>query len=146
MTYGTLKRASTSADERRGVYSDGSAIGLRSLGIGSLAILAACSHPVVARDGTLVFQQGGGHGAAVMTANGLEYKDNSDVLAARRPRRLDEPWRALIGFILALPTAASPQTSTPHVLATPKGLAIVLSPERHAWSRPGAARCSSAST
>src|SRR6185437_8842209 len=99
---------------------------VRSLVLCGLVALAACAHPVVARDGTLVFQQGGGHGAAVMTANGLEYHDNADV-----PQRLvvkdpNEPWRAPIGFILPADGRFT-ETSKPHVLATP-GLAIVLRP------------------
>src|SRR6185437_11758674 len=88
---------------------------VRSLVLCGLVALAACAHPVVARDGKLVFQQGGGHGAAVMTANGLEYHDNAD-----------EPWRAPIGFILPADGRFT-ETSKPHVLATP-GLAIVLRP------------------
>src|SRR5260221_9218786 len=42
--------------------------------------LASCDAPLVARDGTLVFpERGGGHGAAILTANGVEYRDRRDV-------------------------------------------------------------------
>lgn len=99
---------------------------LRVLGLASLALMAACAHPVVARDGTLVFEQKGAHGAAVMTANGIEYKDNSDVPQRLVVRDVDEPWRAPLGFILPADGRFT-QTSKPHVMST-QGLAIVLRP------------------
>lgn len=99
---------------------------LRALGLTACAFLAGCAHPVVARDGTLVFEQKGAHGAAVMTANGIEYKDNADVPQRVVVRDVDEPWRAPLGFILPADGRFT-KTSKPLVLAT-KGLAIVLRP------------------
>ena len=90
--------------------------------------LLACDRPYVARDGTVSFQEkgGNGHGASVLTANGLEYRDNADLPTPALRRSADEPWRAPIGFILPKDGKFT-QTSRPTVLAT-TGLAIVLRP------------------
>src|SRR6185437_10562814 len=68
----------------------------------------------------------GTHGAAVMTANGLEFHDREDVPDRVVSRDPNEPWRAPIGFILPADGRFT-ETSKPHVLAT-TGLAIVLRP------------------
>ena len=90
--------------------------------------LLACDRPYVGRDGTVSFQEkgGSGHGATVLTANGLEYRDNADLPTPALRRTADEPWRAPIGFILPKDGKFT-QTSRPTVLAT-TGLAIVLRP------------------
>lgn len=90
-------------------------------------LTAGCDRPYVARDGTVSFQQkGGGHGASVLTANGVEYRDNSEPPVAVVRRSVDEPWRAPLGFILPKDGRFT-QASRPTVLAT-TGLAIVLRP------------------
>lgn len=91
-----------------------------------LVLLAGCAQPVLARDGTMVFQEKGAHGASVLTANGIEYRDNSSPPVALVRRSADEPWRAPIGFILPKDGRFT-QASRPTVLAT-SGLAIVLRP------------------
>jgi hypothetical protein len=101
-----------------------------------LAILSAalgasalgCERPFVARDGTLSFQEKSknGHGAAVLTANGVEYRDNADVPTPIRHRSADEPWRAPLGFILPKGGTFT-QMSRATTLAT-SGLAIALRP------------------
>ena len=100
------------------------------LGVAGLAglCLVGCDRPFVARDGTVSFQEKGanGHGASVLTANGLEYRDNADLPTPALRRSADEPWRAPIGFILPKDGKFT-QTSRPTVLAT-TGLAIVLRP------------------
>ena len=99
----------------------------RSLPLLALLALVACEHPYVAKDGTVSFQEkGSGHGASVITANGVEYRDNADVPTPALRRSADEPWRAPIGFILPKDGKFT-QTSRPTVLAT-SGLAIVLRP------------------
>ncbi|GAC1562362.1 MAG: hypothetical protein NVS3B10_19730 [Polyangiales bacterium] len=91
------------------------------------ALVAGCDRPYVARDGTVSFQEkGNGHGASVLTANGVEYRDNSDPPTAILRRSADEPWRAPIGFILPKDGRFT-KTSSPTVLTT-SGLAIVLRP------------------
>jgi hypothetical protein len=96
---------------------------------GALAclLIAGCDRPYVARDGTVSFQEKGtGHGASVLTANGVEYRDSTEPPTAILRRSADEPWRAPIGFILPRDGRFT-QSSRPTVLAT-KGLAIVLRP------------------
>jgi len=89
--------------------------------------VAGCERPFMARDGTVSFQEkGSGHGATVLTANGVEYRDNADVPTAVVRRSPDEPWRAPIGFILPKDGRFT-QASRPTVLAT-SGLAVVLRP------------------
>jgi hypothetical protein len=67
-----------------------------------------------------------GHGASVLTANGVEYRDNQDMPTPVLRRSADEPWRAPIGFILPKDGRFT-KASQPTVLAT-TGLAIVLRP------------------
>ncbi|MBS2016413.1 MAG: hypothetical protein JST00_26245 [Deltaproteobacteria bacterium] len=90
-------------------------------------LTAGCERPFFARDGTVSFQQrGSGQGASVLTANGVEYRDNTDLPTAVNRRGVDEPWRAPIGFILPKDGRFT-VASRPTVLAT-TGLAIVLRP------------------
>jgi hypothetical protein len=98
-----------------------------ALGLAALALaVAGCEAPYVARDGTVTFPEHGARGAAVLTANGVEYRDNQDIPQPAPRRSADEPWRAPIGFILPKDGRFT-KTSKPTVLAT-TGLAIVLRP------------------
>jgi hypothetical protein len=100
---------------------------LAVVGALSCALVAGCERPYVARDGTVSFQEkGSGRGASVLTANGVEYRDNADVPTPVLRRSADEPWRAPIGFILPR-SGRFTETSKPTVLAT-SGLAIALRP------------------
>ena len=90
------------------------------------ATALGCERPQLAKDGTFYFPEKGAHGASVLTANGVEYRDRDDVPQRIVTRDPNEPWRAPIGFILPRDGRFT-QTSKPHVLATP-GLAIVLRP------------------
>jgi hypothetical protein len=78
------------------------------------------------RDGTLLFPEKGTRGAAVVTANGLEFHDRDDVPVRIISRDPNEPWRAPIGFILPQ-SGRFTETSRPTVVAT-TGLAVVLRP------------------
>jgi hypothetical protein len=93
----------------------------------SFGALVSCAGPVVARDGTVVMQQkGAGNGASVMTTNGLEYHDRTDVPQRVVVKDANAPWRAPVGFIL--PTNGRfTQTSQPTLLTAP-GLGIVMRP------------------
>ncbi len=100
----------------------------RLTGVAACVVVAGCDRPYVARDGTVSFQEKGanGHGASVLTANGVEYRDNSEPPTAILRRSADEPWRAPIGFILPKDGRFT-KTSAPTILST-TGLAIVLRP------------------
>jgi hypothetical protein len=103
----------------------------RGLFSGTLLFLlsAACGQPVVARDGTVVVQQKGenaGGGASVITANGVVYRDRTDVPQRVVVKDPNTPWRAPVGFIL--PTNGRfTETSKPTLIETP-GLGIVMRP------------------
>ena len=103
-------------------------LSLAFVGILACSGAVGCERPFMARDGTVSFQEksGSGHGASVLTANGIEYRDNADLPTPPLRRSADEPWRAPIGFILPKDGRFT-QTSRPTVLAT-TGLAIVLRP------------------
>ncbi|HWL87464.1 MAG TPA: hypothetical protein VNO21_16785, partial [Polyangiaceae bacterium] len=88
--------------------------------------LPACGRPVLAKDGTLVVGQEGSHGAAVVTANGLEIHDTKDVPRRIISRSADDPWRAPIGFIVPR-NGRFTLTSSPTLLAT-RGLGIAMRP------------------
>lgn len=91
---------------------------------GGLAL--GCAKPVLTRDGTLVFQEPGARGAAVLTANGIEFHDGEDVPERVVVRDAYEPWRAPIGFILPA-SGRFTETSQPTVLAS-SGLEVSLRP------------------
>lgn len=106
-------------------------LGSRRFALGCAALVCSlvvgCDRPFVARDGTVSFnEKGAGHGASVLTANGIEYRDNRDMPTPVLRRSADEPWRAPIGFILPKDGRFT-KSSRPTVLAT-SGLAIVLRP------------------
>ena len=93
----------------------------------ALALAAtACEAPVIARDGTLTFPEKGAHGAAVMTANGIVFRDRMDMPQRIVRKSVDEPWRAPVGFILPKDGRFT-ETSTPTVVAMP-GLGFALRP------------------
>jgi hypothetical protein len=76
------------------------------------------------KDGSIAFPEKGLHGAGIVTANGVEFRDRNDV-----PQRIvhgttDDPWRAPVGFILPK-SGRFTQTSKPTVMAT-RGLAFSL--------------------
>lgn len=89
-------------------------------------LTSGCERPYLARDGTFYFPEPGARGAAVITANGVEYRDREDIPKPVVSRDPNEPWRAPIGFILPQDGRFT-ETSKPHVLAT-TGLAVVLRP------------------
>lgn len=89
--------------------------------------LAACDRPFLAKDGSIVLPEpGGGRGASVLTANGVEFLDRTSVPTPIIRADANEPWRAPIGFILPKNHRLT-ASSTPTVLAT-TGLAVVLRP------------------
>jgi hypothetical protein len=88
--------------------------------------LCGCSHPILARDGTLVFQEKGAHGASVVTANGIEFHDVVDVPVRVVVRDPYEPWRAPLGFLIPKDGRFT-KTSVPTLVAT-TGLAVSLRP------------------
>src|SRR5579884_149484 len=92
--------------------------------LGMCAGVCACDHPFLARDGTLVFPQAGAHGAAVVTANGLEFHDTADVPQPIIVHDPYEPWRAPIGFLVPK-SGRFTKTSHPTFVAT-SGLAVSL--------------------
>ncbi len=92
----------------------------------ALALASGCERPMLARDGTLVFQERGAHGAAIVTANGLEYHDRRDVPQRVVVRDANAPWHAPIGFIVPA-DGRFVTTSHATVVGTP-GLAIALRP------------------
>jgi hypothetical protein len=103
---------------------------LRPLAFGALLALplalCGCAGPVVARDGSVVLQEKGAHGAAVMTANGIEYRDRKDSPQRIVVRSANDPWRAPVGFILPS-SGRFVVTSRPTVMGTP-GLTFALRP------------------
>lgn len=62
-------------------------------------LLLGCGRPVLSRDGKLVFQPGP-RGASVITANGVEFLDESVVPRPVVRRSADEPWRPATGFLM----------------------------------------------
>lgn len=91
----------------------------------ALAALTGCAPPVLTRDGKLVFAEGGAaRGASVLTANGVEYLDVSEVPAPVIRRSADEPWRPATGFLLPR-SGIWRETSRPVAVSGP-GLAVVL--------------------
>ena len=93
---------------------------------GVLLLACACARPYLARDGTLVFQEKGARGASVLTANGLEFHDVTDVPKRVIVRDPYEPWRAPLGFLVPA-NGRFTKTSSPTMVAT-SGLAVVLRP------------------
>jgi hypothetical protein len=98
----------------------------RALLVAPLALACACGKPYLASDGQLVFQPPGAHGASVITSNGVEFHDVTDVPAPVQVHDPYEPWRAPVGFI-APADGRFTRTSQPTTLSTP-GLTVSLRP------------------
>jgi hypothetical protein len=95
----------------------------------AFAVLAAiagmgCAPPVLSRDGQLVFSEAGARGATVLTANGVEFIDRTDIPRPVIRRSANEPWRPATGFLLP-PDGVWRETSKPVAVSGP-GLAVVL--------------------
>lgn len=88
--------------------------------------LAGCAGPVVARDGTVVMQEKGANGASIITANGVEYHDRTDLPQRVVVKDANAPWRAPVGFIL--PTNGRFTATSLPTLITAPGLGIVMRP------------------
>ncbi len=86
--------------------------------------VAGCSAPVLTRDGQLVFQPKGARGASVITANGVEFLDRTEVPQPVVRRSPDEPWRPATGFLMPS-DGVWRKSSTPVPVQGP-GLAVVL--------------------
>jgi hypothetical protein len=98
----------------------------RSVVLGLALVASACAGPVVTHDGTVVVQQQGASGAAVMTSHGVEYRDKTDVPQRVVVKDPNTPWRAPVGFILPA-NGRWTETSTPTLLNAP-GLGIAMRP------------------
>ncbi len=96
------------------------------LGVLALIGLTACARPILTKDGKVVFAEPGARGAAVMTANGLEFHDVEDLPTPVVQRDPADPWRSPIGFILPK-SGVFTNTSTPLTLATKGALVVVRS-------------------
>src|SRR4051812_22451520 len=93
------------------------------------ALIAAhasgCAAPALSQDGQLVFAEPGGRrGASVITANGVQFMDSTDVPRSIERRSASEPWRAPTGFLLPR-DGIWRETSKP-VPIQGHGLAVVL--------------------
>jgi len=95
---------------------------LFALALGAMA----CEAPFLGKDGQLTFPEKGAHGAAVLTANGIQFRDRADVPQRQVRKTTDEPWRAPVGFILPKDGRFT-ETSKPTVVAMP-GLGFALRP------------------
>jgi hypothetical protein len=89
-------------------------------------ILGSCAGPVMTRDGSVVLEEKGAHGAGVMTSNGIEYHDRKDLPQRIVTRSPNDPWRAPVGFILPS-SGRFVVTSRPTVMGTP-GLTFAMRP------------------
>jgi hypothetical protein len=96
----------------------------RAAVIGALLAGTSCAAPVLSRDGQLVFSQGGARGASVITANGVEFLDRTDIPRPVIRRSVNEPWRPATGFLLPV-DGVWRKTSTP-VPVQGRGLAVIL--------------------
>ena len=99
---------------------------MAALCVAAMATTTACAKPFLAKDGQLVFQESGAHGAAVITANGVEFHDREDIPQRVIARDVNDPWKAPIGFILPA-SGRFTQTSAPLTIAS-QGIVIVLRP------------------
>jgi len=102
----------------------------RSARLVGLAIVCAfaaggCEAPMLSQDGKLVFtQKGGRRGASIITANGVEFLDVTEVPQPVVRRSANEPWQPATGFLLPADGILR-KTSTPVPVEGP-GLAVVL--------------------
>jgi hypothetical protein len=89
----------------------------------SIAAIAGCAS--LTQDGQLLITPPGGkRGASVLTANGVEFMDSTELPRAIERRSASEPWRAPTGFLLPR-DGVWRKTSTPVLMQGP-GLGIVL--------------------
>lgn len=88
------------------------------------ALAMGCEAPVLLKDGSIAFPEKGLHGAGIVTANGVEFRDRNDVPQRIVHRTTDDPWRAPVGFIVPK-SGRFTQTSKPTVIAT-RGLSFAL--------------------
>lgn len=87
--------------------------------------LSACSKPYLTRDGQLVFTPSGGRrGAAVLTANGVEFIDSTELPKPTVRRSPYDPWVPPTGFLLPK-DGVWRETSRP-VSISSNGLRVVL--------------------
>jgi len=92
---------------------------------GLLAGLSACATPALTRDGQLVFTpKGGRRGASVITANGVEFMDSTELPKPVVRTSPNDPWTPPTGFLVPK-DGIWRKTSTPVALSG-NGLAVVL--------------------
>ncbi len=92
----------------------------------ALAIgFSACSRPYLTQDGQVVFTPAGGRrGASVLTANGVEFIDSTDIPKPNVRRSPYDPWVPATGFLLPS-DGVWRETSRPVAISGP-GLGVVL--------------------
>jgi hypothetical protein len=88
--------------------------------------VCGCGRPFLANDGSLIIPEKGAHGASVVTANGLEFHDVTDVPERIVVRDPYEPWRVPVGFLVPA-SGRFTKTSAATIVAT-TGLAVSLRP------------------
>lgn len=91
----------------------------------AIASVAACAPPALTRDGQLVFTPSGGRrGASVLTANGVEFMDVTDLPKPVVRRSPNDPWTPPTGFLVPK-DGIWRKTSTPVALSG-AGLGVVV--------------------
>ena len=103
--------------------------GFRSLLANGGILALACASTVACEashfdNKTGLFSMGGGRGAAVVTENGVEFRDREDVPQRIVSRDVDDPWKAPVGFILPKDGKFT-KTSSPLTLAS-QGIVVVV--------------------
>jgi hypothetical protein len=111
------------ADRRRARGAPAISIHI-AIGAALAASSAGCATPVLTRDGQVVFSEAGARGASVITANGVEFIDRTDIPRPVLRRSVNEPWRPATGFLLP-PDGVWRETSKPIAVSGP-GLAVIL--------------------
>ncbi|HVK65774.1 MAG TPA: vWA domain-containing protein [Polyangium sp.] len=87
--------------------------------------LSACAPPALSRDGQVVFAPSGGRrGASVITANGVEFMDSTDLPKPVVRRSPNDPWTPPTGFLVPK-DGIWRKTSSPVALQG-RGLAVVV--------------------
>ncbi len=90
----------------------------------SLSALS-CAPPALTRDGQVVFTpKGGRRGASVLTANGVEFLDATEIPKPILRRSANEPWTPPTGFLVPK-DGIWRKTSTP-VAVTGEGLVVIV--------------------
>ncbi len=106
-------------------------LALPSLSLG----MASCGAGFDNKTGVVTFG-GDGHGATVITPEGVEFRDNVDIPKPVVVRDVDEPWHAPIGFILPK-SGELKATSSPLTMASEGIVAVVRSSDTRAPSWGG---------